>query len=477
MLAIEVDYLLGRAVATDLSRRDFPEWPPHPSRLFSALVDALYDVDDEGERTSCESVLRWLEQQPAPEIAASMEDDLCIRTSVKYFVPINDEVADAKNMRASPLVDIRTRQERFFPAAVPADSRVTFAWPASEPSDSQRGALSSLARRVPYLGHSSSLVRVSCPMTAPPRTLAPAEEGAHVLRVPGPGRLDRLNAVHEVRKANTLVQPPKGREIRYAPVRAFVARGTHGQARVFAFQGPRFGLEDTAWITDRYRAALLSKLPHAASELLTGHGAGGARASRAHLSFVPLANVQGQHADGSIKGLGVVIPRDASDEELIALETASMQVETLAFGARGVISLRPVAARDTERGGSSDRDALLSLRFSRYIGPSRTWASVTPVALGLHPKPRKGLSEEDVLRRDLADVGLPAPTEVALQDVAFVANAPPSREFKRGGVSALRGRLLRHVYVRFPEAVEGPLVVGAGRYMGFGLLLPAGGGR
>lgn len=476
MLAIEVEYLLGRAVATDVSRRDEAEWPPHPTRLFSALVDALSDVTSHEEHAACEGALRWLEAQSPPEIAASVGRDLSMRKSVKIFVAVNDEVADAKNIRAAPLADMRSRQERFFPAVVPADPRVYFAWPASEPTAAHRAALEALASRVPYLGHSSSVVRIRCVDATPPRTLGPALVGDVLLRVPGPGRLDRLNAVHAVRQNDTLVQPPKGREVPYAELGAqgrAIPRGPHGAARVFAFEGAHFGIDETAWVTHRFRAAFLSRVGASAGDMLTGHAHDGARATRAHVAFVPLANVLGEHADGAIKGMAIVIPRDADEATLIKIDTAANLIPALVFGARGEVSLRPLTD-DQADGGREVRDALFSLRFGRYCAVADTWMSVTPVALGRHPKPEKGLTEEEVLLRDFADVGLPPPVEVRLENTSFARRAPPARRFHRGEISALRGRVLRHVLVRFAEPVRGPILVGAGRHMGFGLLIPRG---
>ena len=40
MLAIRIDLLAERYTATEFNDRNRAEWPPHPGRLFSALVAA-----------------------------------------------------------------------------------------------------------------------------------------------------------------------------------------------------------------------------------------------------------------------------------------------------------------------------------------------------------------------------------------------------------------------------------------------------
>lgn len=480
MLAIEVEYLLGRAVATDTTRRDRVEWPPHPTRLFSALVDALSDVSEPDACARAEAALRWLEREPAPNVCVSMGNDVSMRTVAKYFVAVNDEVANPKKMRPAPLPELRPRQERFFPAAVPADPCVVFAWSNSEPTVEHSAALSELAARVPYLGHSSSVVRVFCRDTAPPSTITPSETGEWRLRVPGPGRLDRLNAVYEARKTNTFVQPPLGREVPYGPTNASRgARGPHGQMRVLAFDdtSARFGLTETAWLTSRLRAALLSRLPNgtATPETLSGHGKDGKPAKTPHIAFVPLANVANsaeKYADGSVKGLGVLLPRTLDAVSAQLLESALARIERLVFGDRGEIHLRQLRL---ETGATRGRQILYSLDASRYTRASTTWATVTPIALGLHPKPAKGLTAEGVVVRHLTELGLPVPASLCVHPVSQLWGAPHAHAFHRGNVKALAGRMLVHAVIEFSELVEGPLVVGAARHMGFGLLHPCGG--
>lgn len=90
MLAIELHFLTGRAVLTAHNDRECAEWPPHPARVFSALVAALFAGDaSPAEREA----LRWLAALPAPAIWAS---DASPRAVLKYFVPTNDVSAHIK---------------------------------------------------------------------------------------------------------------------------------------------------------------------------------------------------------------------------------------------------------------------------------------------------------------------------------------------------------------------------------------------
>jgi CRISPR-associated protein Csb2 len=73
MLAIEVEFLTGRYVATAYNTRAESEWPPHPARLFSAFTSTHFAADDATMpgRSEERAILEWLEQQGAPSIRAS----------------------------------------------------------------------------------------------------------------------------------------------------------------------------------------------------------------------------------------------------------------------------------------------------------------------------------------------------------------------------------------------------------------------
>src|SRR5512146_2289711 len=89
MLAIEVELLTGRYIATRYNDRTRAEWPPHPARLFSALVATHYAKDPPvpAERAA----LEWLERQvPPPSLHASLDDETAEREPHTVFVPVND---------------------------------------------------------------------------------------------------------------------------------------------------------------------------------------------------------------------------------------------------------------------------------------------------------------------------------------------------------------------------------------------------
>ena len=67
MLVVRIEYLTGRVVATEYDDRGRAEWPLHPARLFSAMVDAWADMD---ERSQAErAALEWLERAGPPRLS------------------------------------------------------------------------------------------------------------------------------------------------------------------------------------------------------------------------------------------------------------------------------------------------------------------------------------------------------------------------------------------------------------------------
>ncbi|HVS14906.1 MAG TPA: type I-U CRISPR-associated protein Csb2 [Thermoanaerobaculia bacterium] len=257
MIAIDVELLTGRYVATSFNDRSRPEWPPHPARLFSALVATAADHCDVSELER--RALEWLEQQGPPRVIASDADPRSVMTT---YVPNNtnrvladwsshedrldaaraeleaaERDADTKARRRAKkaaekaeaklaerlasivaddgrfnrsagenanemLPDHRGKQAKTLPSVAPPEPCIRYEWPGASPDDETRAALDALVRRMVRLGHSSSLVacRVLDGETNGhnPRleTWVPTDEGGTILRTVTPGQLTRLEHAH-----------------------------------------------------------------------------------------------------------------------------------------------------------------------------------------------------------------------------------------------------------------------------------------
>lgn len=263
MLALVIELLGGRYVATSFNDREQVEWPPHPARLYSALVATWADADPHGAGGEAEAqALRWLEQQPAPEILASPTDSTGRRSVVPMYVAVNDvsvishpsrmkleeaehalaeattpkdrakaekDVArlqqkliddtakataaptkfakDAITAAAWQIPEARMKQARTFPSASPEHPRFAMVWAEATATPSTLEALGRLASRLVRVGHSSTLVTAKVvtdsrdlePLVSATTRFIPSEAfGDLAIRWVGPGQLDRLNAAYEL---------------------------------------------------------------------------------------------------------------------------------------------------------------------------------------------------------------------------------------------------------------------------------------
>ena len=188
MLTLGIRYLQGVVVGSH-GEHGRVEWPPHPARVFMAMVAAHYQTGAcEGERDA----LLWLEKEPSPEIHAPDAEPCRV---VTQFVPVNDKAGPAKSQMHS-LSITRHRIDRVFARASLASDTVMLHWPDAAPTQPVSDALAALCSKVTRIGHSSSLVQMWL-AGAPPDGLQKWVEneklGTHMLRVPREGTLVELD--------------------------------------------------------------------------------------------------------------------------------------------------------------------------------------------------------------------------------------------------------------------------------------------
>jgi CRISPR-associated protein Csb2 len=556
MLAIEVHLLTGRYAATQYNDRSRAEWPPHPARFFSALVAALHDrepVDPDELEALC-----WLESvESAPDLDVDIDVDERVgrREVHSVFVPVNDvtlvgdpeaevrkaseslaelerseqtneikvQVKNARRALANEekklatflesqqvapknpskedlkrgvalLPERRNRQERTFPVVVPERPSFIFHWPGAEPGSKHLEALRRLCDRVTRLGHSSSLVH--CIIVERPirPSLVPQKTGEYVLRVVGPGQLERLEEAYKRHQAiNPRVLPARSQ--RYGEP---VGQDDSGRPRsIFSdewivferIDGQRPLASRGIDLAISLRRALIET--HGKENLpavLSGHDAKGNQTSQPHLAFVPLPWVGHEHADGSVQGFALVVPRSIAPDERMTLMRLLGKWESergdkdddyaIELGTPSDLG-RPIQIR-LRRVVISDKG---TLNAARWCKPSRRYVTATPIALDRHPgnlrsnvegtANRAAAEAESCIADACERIGLPRPLNVSISLAPILSGAQHVRQFAPWPPQPGRARRARvHAEIDFSEKVCGPVLVGAGRYFGLGLCLP-----
>jgi CRISPR-associated protein Csb2 len=487
MLAIGIRYLSGWVMAAHPADRESPEWPPHPDRVFMALAAAHFECDGGAEERAA---LEWLEEQGPPMVVAS---GACERRTVTTFVPVNDSASPIKKdkplMPAGSLAIGRDRQPRQFPVAVPDDATVCFRWQGAEPSESQRQALSELAAKVAAVGHSASLVQMwveGDPGRLPEdgatrRTHRPIEgsAGGKRLRVFGPGRLRQLEQrfASGQRPLSSLWSGYTAEEPGPATPEVSTSHFASNLIVLRQVEGRQFGLESTLLLTKALRDTAMSKCPiQPPPEWLSGHRPNGAASERelGHLAFLPLPHVGRQHADGHLLGMALAVPRDVGADEIATCLGSWLLNEagwpngvTLRFLGREHLGPCELKLDESE----VYRQALSP---ATWCGPSRRWATVTPISFDRHAKSKEPHAEIEAFIADGCErIGLPRPSDVIVTPVPMFLGAPHAREMPRIVRKSDGGKNRQtHAILTFDRDVQGPVLIGAGRYRGYGLCRP-----
>ncbi len=462
-LSIVVRLREGRYEAGGL-RADTAEWPPHPGRLFCALVASA-------SREEHWRALRWLEAAGAPEVWASAQYTTARRDT--YVVTNATDGKASSQHRLGRTNGMRTRV-----SAEPADARFAVVWPAAAPSPQTLEMLRVLARGVPYLGRSTSPVTLQVSDEAPAAReqwtrFAPAQPGeatAVMLRVPYGGYTDRLQAAYrDGRRAWE-----ESHALAYAvPCSAPVpsaegAASPFSELLVFPLQQGTVKPEGELLLalTTKLRAAVLSRVRTDVPAQISGHGAD----DRRHLAYLALPNAGYEHSDGRLLGVALAVPGDLPAEDYARLWDAVVAdpLDHLRLTAEHKVRLEHPLSSPTAWG-------LKPERWTAAERPgARVWITATPVMLDRFPG--RGSGDEGIareLRRSITKAGYPEPQAVEF----FPAPMLPGGLHRplRASVPAKRfGKPMVHAQVTFPQPVCGPVLVGAMRYLGLGLFAPLG---
>jgi CRISPR-associated protein Csb2 len=464
---------------------DEPEWPPSPLRVFQALVAAAATR----WRTSqfleyAAPSLYWLERHNAPSIVAPVGRP----ANVKYRLYVPDNVGDkvAKSWaggRKANIADYRT--EKDVRPTLLHEEAVYYIFPLSDDGCPFIDVLRAAARSITHLGWGVDMVAGDAAIISEEevaqlsgeRWRATADMSATGYRVPIEGTLDALMNRH--RAFLDRIGPDGFNPV--PPLSAFhvvcYRRATEPSQRQFAV----FGISKpdvSGWRlfdTTRRTRDVAGMVRHAVADMARQQSWSDEQVN---------VFVHGKTPDGLRPASGEKSPDRFQYLPLPTINYALGRVESI----RRVLIAAPTHCREqiawakrTLAGAELKNDygeTVAVLTFlpgsdwvvKQYIGEANTWSTVTPVVLPGHDD-RDPMKADKLLRTAFAQAGyekeLMNQTELEWRRVGFRAGVDLASRYPPP--ENLSNRPRYHVRVRFPHPIPGPLVVGGGRFRGFGL--------
>ncbi len=514
MLTLAWIYLTGYARATDPTRRDAPEWPPHPARVWLALAATFFET---GEDCAEGQALEWLCTLPDPQLWLPLQAG-GRRRVVTAYVPVNDKDKGKKDkgkalLQSAPLA--RSKQPRTFPAVRVGDRPCFLHWPKAPNSDRYRPALEQLCAKVTRLGHSASLVHMWV-AEAPPQPedgfegWLPTEDAdsgladLHLRRIFQGPSLERLRETFKAGRRPLVGLAAGYRSATFTPPPMTKTTAFDRELLVLKqAAGPALPVTASLQVTQALRDTLMAHCPQPPPAWVSGHDAHGQPLAdgRGHLALLPLPFVGYEYADGRLLGVALAFPTEIDRRErgrvigpLFVNQQGQPADVSLRLGRLGVWVLR-------KRDWDDTRLTLQPETWTAFPQGAKRWASVTPVVLDRFPKANR-LTERANWEYEVGSIlfeacryaGLPEPVEIDFGTTAWTPGAPravakerpvrgaspptpaPARlgdgfpPYLVKGARAPKPQL--HVFLRFAEPVIGPVLLGAGRFLGYGLFKP-----
>jgi CRISPR-associated protein Csb2 len=485
-LILEIEFLAGVSFAAIGPDSESSDWPPQPDRVFSALV-ASWALRGQSDRDA--RALEWLETLPSPRLVASAAES---RTSVVVFVPPNDPRSNRQKHARGVLPALRSRQPRRFQAVRPHDAVVRFVWTTAEPESTTFAALNELARDTAYVGHSTSLTRCRFLLDPEvPHSTAAVSSRQSVYR----GRFAELRRDFDAGR-----RPRPGMRVAQAieERRSDGAGFESGWLLLEHIGGDMPDLRAAAIVTRVIRDALMSgyqRTGHggAIPEVVSGHRLDGTPSRQPHLAIIPLPFAGFPYADGHVLGFALVVPRGSDILRDEAFREALRTIAPLDHDlGRRVVTLKTKPGTDSKHAFAIDLSPTIepsrrSIDRALYTSPAVTFGTVTPIVLDRHLK-ESGDARQGEIASQIAvacrHIGLPEPEAIfadkhsTFEGVPSAYPSPRSPHWMRWRMpSSLASRQMTHAVIRFAAPVNGPVILGAGRFVGLGLCRPLDGDR
>jgi CRISPR-associated protein Csb2 len=195
------------------------------------------------------------------------------------------------------------------------------------------------------------------------------------------------------------------------------------------------------------------------------------------VAYLPLAYVDDptarrRYADGHLLGAALALPKDLDgdlEQEVLDILAAAIQ------GGGGSMRIGLGRLGAIELASEVSESPAVALRQWTWTRAVACWGSVTPISLDRMAPRRHDNHDQwamDQIVQSCLRQGLPRPETIQVMPTSPHLGAPVAAAFpallRKDGTR----RWHLHAHLRFPCPVRGPLVLGAGRYLGYGLCKP-----
>ncbi|CAN5809292.1 type I-U CRISPR-associated protein Csb2 [soil metagenome] len=491
-LIITVQFLCGHYHGRN-REKILEDFPPSPMRLFQALLAAsprgLYGKQNVAIR---DNALQWLGNLAPPTIVAN--ETIKSGEDTINYVPNNDNKFDHirtdKSMHHHVLLD---------------DGKVKYVWgfDVDETTREFAKAICAMSQLITYLGQTTDLVIAHGEVTEDftedeSKAIFKPETSKGDWQIPTKGSLQACQERYKERK-NLVDFPTPARWVDYrnknaiyldAPTALFELRQNGGKNRL-PFEPVLLqqvsAMTRHAWLNflrenknfaDDYGADLLA-------QKFAGHESNTSEKSvdAPHVAFVPLPSLNKEFtADGKIRRVLVIGYGCESKENRQMFEdianklNGALLIDEKTGEKKGeIIKVEPKEYK------------MVYCFIAKNHQFAKVWRTVTPIILSGHPRLitnnenpnaeqtkifKKGRSPEDFILKCLKEAGIPLEIVESVDATKSPVVPKTQHSFLYKPNERLRSSPRFHAEVVFKKPIVGSLVIGRGRFAGFGLMMP-----
>lgn len=476
------------------------EWPPSPVRLFQALVASAVDPCDlSSVSESALPTLNWLTRLPSPTILSPAH---ILGRDFRLSVPNNDLDVPAKLWwkgiepeKPKRPIDLRT-MKNVRPVHIRAiagnETTVHYLYPLPDPCpdlEQHLDILRSAARSITHLGWGIDMVAGNAELLDDDaveklegeRWEPSVDHSGTSLRVPVAGTLDALIRRHEAflnrLSADGFRPVPPLTAFRTVSYRrqGDTPQRPHKVFQLINSEGDLFSYRQDKLIhitgMVRHLAIQVTETQQPpdtpddwGKTFVRGKAPVGV-VDHQQLSYIPLPSIGTPHTDPAVRRVMIVAPPGKEAWlRFVAERLNGMQLEPDELTQR-TMQIPPFLS--LVRSDTMER---------HYAGKSSTWASVTPVILPGHDDHSPAKTRK-LIEKALAQSGVNVPCEYEWRAISWFPKSLPAYKYDRHKrpigyfrPSHLVNLTAVHLRLTFETDISGPLVIGAGRHCGLGLM-------